>query len=734
MTHSVPFKITQWFKDRETPNIELTPFRIAGIYFGFGMAFLYLSDVLFVRYLTEPLLSQIQALKGGIEVFLTAGLIFFLTWQSHRQLRQKNSELRRQSDLIGVLSRVLRHNLRNDLNVIRGHLTRLANDISESIPANDTAVEKIDELVELADTARQIETIASSDFERQPVELTTLAQSVIEGVESDHPAASFTVEAPDEVYVEAFPTLRTVLEELVQNAAKHTGDSLAVTVSIEQTPENIEIHVVDAGPGLPEQEQEVLREGGESALVHGSGLGLWLSHWIVTSHDGSIHTTVNADGTRVTVSLPRISSQSEFAPSDTLLGRFHREQDRFEAVFEESFDAMVIFDDDGRYIDVNESAAELFGLSEKELCGRSFSEFLPADSDEAIVETLRNTDRVQDTIEQVCPDGTACVVEYTAVANIVPGQHLAVLRDCTDRIEHQEALQETTQRLEAITEASPDPIIAVDSEGVVQFWNEAAEDVFGYTEAEVIGKPMRSPDLHLVENSSQFEERLGQALGGETFSGLEVRRQTKDGEDRYLSLSTARLEADDGTLTGVMGVLKDVTERKEREEELALREQTHRRLHEITGDDSQSVNEQIESLLEVTREAIGTDYATFSQIQDDVYEFEAVDVASGVDLESGATAPLSELPICERVFETRESIALADVEAEAAELADPIWGISCYVGAPVLVDGEPYGTICFYDVMPRSDAFSEWEQTIVEFLGDWVGLKLRKVRTPLAEA
>lgn len=352
------------------------------------------------------------------------------------RLARQTAEINLQSNLIGVLSRVLRHNLRNDLNVIRGQLTLMADRNDEPLIENKAAIKKIDKLVDLANTARQIESIATTDLDRQPVELNTLVQHVIDRVQSNHPTATLTIEGPHEVYLEAIPTLRTALEELVENAAKHSGENPHVTVSIVSSEDNIEIQVIDNGPGLPEQERAVLREGTEKPLIHGSGLGLWMTYWIVANHDGSIHTDVTDAGTRVTVSLPKASSLGEFADSETLLGRFHREQDKFEAVFEESFDAIVIFDDDGRCTDVNESAADLFGVRQEELHGRPIKEFLPKDfSVTEAWQSFQEAGRERDYITLHQPDGTTRTVEYTAVTDIVPGQHLAILRETTERVE-----------------------------------------------------------------------------------------------------------------------------------------------------------------------------------------------------------------------------------------------------------------------------------------------------------
>lgn len=129
-----------------------------------------------------------------------------------------------------------------------------------------------------------------------------------------------------------------------------------------------------------------------------------------------------------------------------------QERDRFRAVFEESFDAMVIADDDGQYFDANESATELFGLSKDELLGRSISEFAPRDFDfETAWKAFQRSENQRGTFPLIRADGTELRVEYAATMNITPGQHLSVLRDVTEREMREGELERHNERLEEFT-------------------------------------------------------------------------------------------------------------------------------------------------------------------------------------------------------------------------------------------------------------------------------------------
>lgn len=121
--------------------------------------------------------------------------------------------------------------------------------------------------------------------------------------------------------------------------------------------------------------------------------------------------------------------------------QLQRERNRFQAVFEKATDAMVIADDDGRYLDANPQAAELFGLDREELIGQTIREFAPDDYDfETAWEQFQQSGRDRGTFPLIRADGEQRTVEYAAAAEIVKGEHLSILRDVTARGKPEEEL------------------------------------------------------------------------------------------------------------------------------------------------------------------------------------------------------------------------------------------------------------------------------------------------------
>ncbi|MFC7173498.1 ATP-binding protein [Haloplanus litoreus] len=228
-----------------------------------------------------------------------------LTRLLERELEKEliEGELTNQTNLATVLHRVLRHNLRNEISVIRGYTKLMAKQLdNDSI--GETVLTHIDGLIELSQKARELEEVITTSSERQSTEIGTLIEDIAEEITQEYPAASITVEYDNEIQGDVLQNFDRAIEELIENAVKHSGDNPHVTVAIRTVPNGIEIHIEDNGPGLPDHEAEVLTSGVETPLTHGSGLGLWLVYWIVSSHDGSIDPEITEHGTTMTVAIP----------------------------------------------------------------------------------------------------------------------------------------------------------------------------------------------------------------------------------------------------------------------------------------------------------------------------------------------------------------------------------------------------------------------------------------------
>jgi diguanylate cyclase (GGDEF)-like protein/PAS domain S-box-containing protein len=126
-----------------------------------------------------------------------------------------------------------------------------------------------------------------------------------------------------------------------------------------------------------------------------------------------------------------------------------------------------------------------------------------------------------------------------------------------------DALPPPVDILEALIRASPLAIIALDRQGRVTLWNPAAERISGWSAAEVLG---RAYPIVPSDRSAEHRALLERAARGEALTGIEVRRQRKDGSLVDLSVFSAPLRDAGEAVIGTVAILADVTERKQAEE------------------------------------------------------------------------------------------------------------------------------------------------------------------------
>ncbi|WP_241430756.1 PAS domain S-box protein [Haloferax elongans] len=231
-------------------------------------------------------------------------------------VRMDITDERRRQQQLQTLHRVLRHNIRNELNVIRGYLDIVDEETPEGTA--ESAMSKIrsstEELLRTSRQARRIEQtfVRSDDASESPAKqsFSSVVRAHCDLVRTRFSEATVEWSVP-ECGAAVDAEFGTALNEILTNALRH-NDSAAPTVICEASVENTGatvtqavVSVRDNGPGIPVHERRVLREGEETPLLHGSGLGLWLVNWILTELGGEVRIDDNDPrGTVVTMRLP----------------------------------------------------------------------------------------------------------------------------------------------------------------------------------------------------------------------------------------------------------------------------------------------------------------------------------------------------------------------------------------------------------------------------------------------
>ena len=215
---------------------------------------------------------------------------------------------KQREDQLSVLDRVLRHNLRNDMNVIRGWAEQIQSQTTgESVEQAEQILETRERLLTTVEKERAITAVLTTRPQHHEIDLCLAVEQTVTVVERAHPV-DVTVSCPGGVTVSASSDIDRAIQELLTNAVVHS-DSKRPAVSVTITPDDNVVHleIADDGPAIPEMERDVLLgETGRTPTYHGSGLGLWLVNLIVTRSGGRVdHEPRESQGNVVRVTLPR---------------------------------------------------------------------------------------------------------------------------------------------------------------------------------------------------------------------------------------------------------------------------------------------------------------------------------------------------------------------------------------------------------------------------------------------
>lgn len=223
---------------------------------------------------------------------------------------EMTEQLESQRDLLDVLNQVVRHDLRNDLQVVGTYADLLEERTDEGATEYLRTIQECTRnAVEFTSTAGDLaEVIRNPDQEHQRIQVTELLEKQCTEMEEMHPDASVQcTNVPPGVEVNATAMLGSVFRNLLQNAIEHNdGGRPEVTVTGRLEDGTIEISIADNGPGIPETQQDEIFAKGERGLEStGTGIGLYLADTLVDGYGGTIEVTDNEPrGAVFTVCLP----------------------------------------------------------------------------------------------------------------------------------------------------------------------------------------------------------------------------------------------------------------------------------------------------------------------------------------------------------------------------------------------------------------------------------------------
>lgn len=235
-----------------------------------------------------------EAIDGLIDIPLTEHQLAERL-ETFLHLQDQSTEIREQREQLDVLNRVLRHDIRNDMNVVVAWGEMLEDDVSPD------GREKLDRIlragrhvIELTNVARDLSEFIHGEGspDLDPVSLRRILREELEKRRETFPDAEIRMpELPDpETRVLANELLSSVFRNLVNNAVQHNHRAEPkVRITVRDGEESVRVRVADNGPGIPDTvKQRLFEEGNKGLESGGTGIGLFLVHSLVESYGGDV--------------------------------------------------------------------------------------------------------------------------------------------------------------------------------------------------------------------------------------------------------------------------------------------------------------------------------------------------------------------------------------------------------------------------------------------------------------
>jgi PAS domain S-box-containing protein len=269
----------------------------------------------------------------------------------------------------------------------------------------------------------------------------------------------------------------------------------------------------------------------------------------------------SAIAAHVALATQRKRAEVERARSDRIL----------QAIVDNSATVIFVKDLQGRLLLVNKRYEELFHVTKDSVLGRTEYDIFPKETADRFRE---NDDAVLAArkplaIEEYVPhdDGIHSYISIKFPLEGPDGNISGVCGISTD-ITGRKQLEAASRHLAAIVESSEDAIVSKDLNGIVTSWNNGAERIFGYTAAEAVGKPVSI--LAAPERLDEMPKILAKIRGGQRVEHYETRRRRKDGRVIDVALTVSPVRNAAGDIIGASKIARDITERKQAEQERAL--------------------------------------------------------------------------------------------------------------------------------------------------------------------
>ncbi|MBD2445663.1 PAS domain S-box protein [Nostoc sp. FACHB-152] len=265
--------------------------------------------------------------------------------------------------------------------------------------------------------------------------------------------------------------------------------------------------------------------------------------------------------------------QQEIEQRKQVEAALQKRESQLQALFDHTLDAIAIVDDEGRYVEVNPAACDLFGLSREELLRSQIADFAEPGFDVAQAwQHFKQQGQMQGEFSVYRPDGEIRETEFSAVANFIPHRHLSILRDISERQaalrERKQAeisLRESEQKLQAIINNCAVAIYMIDPQNRHLLVNRLYAELLSTTPENLKGKSIY--EFWPADTADRFAANNQQVLTSNQLIQLEEVVPQADGVHTYITVKFPVCNAL-GQPYAVGGISTDITKYKQAQQQI----------------------------------------------------------------------------------------------------------------------------------------------------------------------
>ena len=375
----------------------------------------------------------------------------------------------------------------------------------------------------------------------------------------------------------------------------------------------------------------------------------------------------------------------------------------FSSIFQNVLDGILILNQTGECLDANPAAIHILRIPSRELIGQHLRGLFPKSKEfDLLWDSFLDGGYRRGQVNLVAGDGTLLVVDFTAAANYLPGRHVFILCDATERTRTEACLRKSEERFQHMASNIQELFWMLDANTQeVTYVNQAYATLTGHSIESLRTNPIAYRELIYPEDRIRVLSKLQEVISTGAFDE-EFRFIRADGAVRWVWAKGFPVRTD-GVTRWLVGTAQDITSRKQAEKQIsehldnaeaARAEAEALRKSTLALSQNLAMDSVLDTLLQCISELIPFDVATVLFVEDGSSLMVAREAPRVAPRRIGLSFNASEIVFLEKILFEQKAVILRDVTQEK-EWRDvpPLDRIKSWLGVPLIAAGRVLGIL-----------------------------------------